>query len=156
MGRRRACEPRFAPTKVGRFAPTKAGRPHPPTYAAAASRLWSNWPWRRKYAVCRAASGDTTRPLWLVRTTQWSERPGRRVSASATVPSEASSIAPSRLPSPCGTEPAIRPTSALPCQSGRPSSSSSLLRPSARPQPWSDSDRAVPLPRSGEPRQTTR
>ncbi len=63
---------------------------------------------------------------------------------------------PSKLPSPCGTEPAIRPTSALPCQSGRPSSSRSLLRPNARPQPCSDNERAVPLPRSGEPRQTTR
>src|SRR5690606_18942377 len=48
----------------------------------------SKRPSRRKATVWRAASADRTRPVWLHCTRQWSCRPGSRVSAIPTVPSD--------------------------------------------------------------------
>src|SRR5688572_23924266 len=114
-------------------------------------------PDRRNATAWSAACAENSRPLWLASTTTWSVTPSRRVSSTATVPSWSPAKWPKKAPSPCGTRPAMTPTSARPCQHGRPDRSRSPLRPSNIVETGQRSmPAAAPLPVSGEPRQTTR
>ena len=115
-------------------------------------------PLRRKATACSAASAENSRPLWLASTTTWSVRPGSRVSSIATVPSWSPSKPANSAPRPCGTRPAITPTSrlALPARARRAAAARRCARASPPPAPSA----ACRWPRrcrvSGEPRQTTR
>ena len=75
-----------------------------------------NRPSRRKQMASRAASAENSMPLWLAAMTAWSLMPGSRVSATATEPSWALVETRETCPRPCGTVPAMTPTSARPVQ----------------------------------------
>src|SRR5690606_12995512 len=143
----------------GRTAPhgSMTGSERPADYTFCGPSPCSKRPSRRNAVACRAAAAENSRPEWLAGTRQWSRRPGIRVSSTATVPSDAASTDDSRRPTPRGTQPATTPTSALPVQPSRPRRSRLALRPSTSDDQWRvHSARAVQLPHSGEPRQTTR
>src|SRR5690606_12265714 len=129
----------------------------PPPSPALPADAGPNAPVRRKAATCRAASADSTSPVWLARIRQYALAPGSRVSSRATVPSESGPTADSSPPTPRGESPATTPSSALPRHGWQPHSSSGALRPSAQARARCVArKRAVALPHSGEPRQTTR